>query len=127
VNRHHSIIILLSALILCGPALGNDLVKKSPLKAIEAYAFVLPAIDCYRDTNVNVTTKSAALQKLLRDASASLADDQAEDMKAAAMKGAKAYDRSVAAKGRQAYCETVRRNYGPNGSVYRGLVGAKSK
>jgi hypothetical protein len=127
VSRHHSIIILLSGLAMCGPALANDLVKRSPLKAIEAYTFVLPAIDCHRDTDLNITTNSAALQKLLRDASASLADDQADEMEAAAVKGAKAYERSVAGKGRQAYCRTAYQRYGPSGSVYRGLVVAKSK
>jgi hypothetical protein len=112
---------------MCGPALANDLAKRSPLKAIEAYTFVLPAIDCYRDTDLKVTTSSVALQKLLRDASASLADDQADEMKTAAVKGAEAYERMVTGTGRQAYCRNVYQRYGPRGSVYKGLIIAKSK
>lgn len=118
--------VMVVGLFFAGPAFANDFARKSPLKAIEAYTFVLPAIDCYRDTTQEITTSQKALQQLLRIASDSLRDDQVEEMTAAASKGAKAYERLIASNGREAYCKTINQKYGSKGTVFRGLVIAKS-
>lgn len=88
--------------------------------------FVLPAIDCYRTSELRITINHKALDRLLKTASGSLRDDQVADMKAAAVRGAKAHERMKASKGQDYYCRTVSNRYGPRGSVYRGLVIAKS-
>lgn len=113
------------ALLSSAAAEANDFAKNKPLKAIEAYTFVLPAIDCYRHTKLSITTDTKALEKLLKAATAALSESQLGAMKGAAVQGAKQHDDLVAKRGKQAYCETVLGRYGPKGKIFRGLVIAK--
>jgi hypothetical protein len=102
--------------------LARDFSAVSPLQAIEIYTFVLPAIDCYRTTGVKFTTDQKALGDLLERWPDKTSDKQSDRLKDAAVRGAAQYDKMVAKVGRQKFCETVVRRYGPKGTVLRGLV-----
>ncbi len=96
------------------------------MRGIEAYTFVLPAIDCYRDTEFKYTIDDSALQRHLDKYADMLkgrddVDDLAQ-LKQAAVDGAEKYDELVASGDRTAYCKFAVERYGPTGDIYRGLV-----
>jgi len=103
-------------------ALAKDFAAANPLQAIEIYTFVLPAIDCYRTTGAKFTTNQKALSDLLSKASGNMSDRQAGQLKNAAVRGVAQYDKMVATAGRQTFCETAVKRYGPKGTVLRGLM-----
>lgn len=103
-------------------AMAKDLAAANPLQAIEIYTFVLPAIDCYRTTEVKFTTNQKALKDILSTAFDSLPDHQMGRTKDAAVRGAAQYEKMVAQVGKQGFCTTVVRRYGPKGTVFRGLM-----
>lgn len=103
-------------------ATAKDMTAVSPLKAIETYMFVLPAIDCYRKSGLKFTTDERALKNLLSTAFENLPNSQLQQSKTAAVRGAANHDKMVAAKGEQGFCAAVVKRYGPKGTVLRGLV-----
>ena len=94
----------------------------APQDAAEIYTFVLPAIDCHRTTDVNITTDEVALNEMLGAALASPDEGDAEALKQAAVNGAELYETVVAEHGKQAYCGFVRDHFGPAGSIAKNLT-----
>ena len=103
-------------------ATAKDLGMAAPLKAIETYTFVLPAIDCYRTSSLKYTTNDKALNNLLSTAFKNLSNSQLPQSKKAAAQGAAKYDKMVATVGKQGFCAMAVKRYGPKGTVVRGLV-----
>jgi hypothetical protein len=101
---------------------AKDFSGLSPLQAIEIYTFVLPAIDCYRTTKIKFTTDQDALKVLLSRWPEKTSDKESGRLKDAAVRGAVQYDKMIGTVGKQKFCETVVRRYGPKGSVLRGLL-----
>ena len=116
--------LLLFSLSFADRAYSSDR-KSDALKDVETYMFVLPAIDCHRDTSVKITTVQTALKKLLERVSDALGDDDVGLIKAAALKGTNRYELMVTLGDRENYCGTVLRRFGPSGTDRRGLVQEK--
>lgn len=112
-----------AAILVCvtSSAGGEEMTTRQALRHIETYTFVLPAIDCYRDTASRVTTDRRALSRLI-DGTAKLAEKDGTAMKAAATRGARRYEALVGWWGRAAYCKRVVREFGPRGTVHKGLI-----
>ena len=91
-------------------------------KKVAAYTFVLPGIDCYRTTGVAITTHSVGLRNLLDQAMAQTTDADTGAIKQAAVQGAKRQERVEKRSGHAGYCSLLWKEYGPDGSVFPGLV-----
>lgn len=94
------------------------------VRAIESYTFVHPAVGCYRDTKVKITTDDRALARHLDKYSKMFGDNPGDlkQMKKAAVRGAASSEKLIADRGREAYCKLALARYGSRGSLYKGLV-----